>query len=138
MLNMNRATLLGNAGRDPETRKTASGNKVAKFALATTERFRGKDGETAETTEWHRIAAFGDAAETVERFVRKGVPVLVEGRIATRAYQDREGVERRVTEIVVAGARGAINVLAARRNDLAAAKDGEGNEPADRDAEADE
>jgi len=138
MLNMNRATLLGNAGRDPETRQTASGNKVAKFTLATTERFRGKDGETAEATEWHRIAAFGEAAEIAEKFVRKGVPVLVEGRIAARSYRDREDVERRVTEIVVAGARGAINVLAARRNDLAAAKDGEGNEPADRAAEADE
>ena len=138
MLNMNRATLLGNAGRDPETRETAAGDKVAKFTLATTERFRGKDGETAEATEWHRIVAFGDAAEIVGRFVRKGVPVLVEGRIATRAYQDREGVERRVTEIVVAGARGAINVLAARRNDLAAAKDGEEGEPAEPAAEADE
>ena len=138
MLNMNRATLLGNAGRDPETRRTAAGDKVAKFTLATTERFRGKDGETAEATEWHRIAAFGEAAEIAEKFVRKGVPVLVEGRIAARSYRDREDVERRVTEIVVAGPRGAINVLAARRNDLAAAKDGEGNEPADRAAEADE
>lgn len=138
MLNMNRATLLGNAGRDPETRETAAGDKMARFTLATTERFRGQDGETAEATEWHRIAAFGEAAETVERFVRKGVPVLVEGRIATRAYQDREGVERRVTEIVVAGARGAINVLTARRNDPAEAKDGEEGEPADPAAEADE
>ena len=138
MLNMNRATLLGNAGRDPETRRTAAGDKVAKFTLATTERFRGKDGETAEATEWHRIAAFGEAAETAERFVRKGVPLLVEGRIATRSYEDKEGVERRVTEIVVAGARGAINVLAARRNDPAAAKDGEESEPADRAAETDE
>lgn len=138
MLNMNRATLLGNAGRDPETRTTAAGDKMARFTLATTEHFRGRDGETAEATEWHRIAAFGEAAETVERFVRKGDPVLVEGRISTRSYADRDGVERRITEIVVAGARGAINVLAARRNDPAAAKDGEESEPADGAAEADE
>ena len=138
MLNMNRATLLGNAGRDPETRETAAGDKVAKFTLATTERFRGQDGETAETTEWHRIVAFGEAAETAGKLVRKGVPVLVEGRLSTRSYEDREGVERRVTEIVVAGARGAINVLAARRNDPAAAEDGEEGEPADPAAETDE
>ena len=138
MLNMNRVTLLGNAGRDPETRTTAAGDKMARFTLATTEHFRGRGGETAEATEWHRIAAFGEAAETVERFVRKGDPVLVEGRITTRSYADRDGVERRITEIVVAGARGAINVLAARRNDPAAAKDGEESEPADGAAEADE
>ncbi len=137
MLNMNRATLLGNAGRDPEIRETASGGKIATFTLATTERFRSKDGETAEATEWHRVAAFGGAAETVEKRVRKGDPVLVEGRVVTRSYKNKEGVERRATEIVVAGSGGVVNPLAARRSGAAAARDDQESEPAGPAAEAD-
>ena len=117
MMSMNRVTLLGHAGRNPEMRKLPSGDDVAQFSMATTERFRRKDDTVGESTEWHAVVAFGGAAEAVRKFVRKGDPVLVEGRIATRSWTDKKGVERRTTEIVVSGARGLVNVLAKRRKD---------------------
>ena len=76
MLNMNRATLLGHAGRDPEMHTLQNGAKAASFTLATTERWKGKDGEAAESTQWHRIAAYGAAAEAAGKLVRKGAAVL--------------------------------------------------------------
>lgn len=111
MLNMNRVTLIGHAGRDPEIRTLNNGNKAASFALATTERWKDRDGQPAENTEWHRVVAYGAAAEATEKFLRKGAAALVEGRLATREYRDRDGNERTVTEIVVAGPRGVVNVL---------------------------
>ena len=115
MLDMNRATLLGRAGRDPDVRDLKNGGKTAAFTLATTERRTDRDGRTSETTEWHRVVVYGGLAEVVGRMLRKGDPVLVEGRIATRGYRDREGASRTVTEIVVAGAQGMVSVLAGRR-----------------------
>ena len=103
MLNMNRVTLLGHAGRDPEVRTMKSGEKTATFSLATTEKWRRKNGGTGEATEWHRIVVLGAAVAAVEKLVRKGAALLVEGRITTREYQDKKGESRRVTEIVVAG-----------------------------------
>ena len=117
MLNMNRVTLLGHAGRDPEVRTIKSGDKTATFSLATTEKWRRKDGGTGEATEWHRIVVFGAAVEAVEKLVRKGVALLIEGRITTREFQDKKGESRRVTEIVVAGPQGLVNVLSPRRDD---------------------
>ncbi|MDE0409177.1 MAG: single-stranded DNA-binding protein [Alphaproteobacteria bacterium] len=115
MLTMNRATLVGHAGRNPEMRTLPSGDEVALFSLATTERFKRRDGSDGETTEWHAIVAFGAAAEAVRKLVRKGDPVLVEGRIGTRTWTDRKGAEHRTSEIVVSGPRGQVNVLAKRR-----------------------
>ena len=115
MLNMNRVTLLGHAGRDPEIRALQNGGKAASFTLATTEKWKGKDGKPAEATEWHRIAVYGPTVEAVERMLKKGDPVLVEGRLATREYKDREGVARTIAEIVVSGWQGTVNVLSGRR-----------------------
>lgn len=114
MLDMNRVTLLGHAGRDPEIRTMQSGEKTAAFSLATTERWKAQDGERREATEWHRIVVYGPAVEAVETMVRKGGAVLVEGRLAARAWEDREGRDRQVTEIVVAGRQGLVNVLSGR------------------------
>ena len=116
MLNMNRATLLGYAGRDPESRELPSGDVVAKFTLATTERYRRQSGERAESTDWHNIVAYGHAAGAVQELVRKGDPVYVEGRVSYREYEDESGSRQRVTEIVVAGPRGVVNVLAPVRS----------------------
>ena len=113
MLNMNRASLLGHAGRDPEIRDLANGEKAATFTLATTEKWKDREGQPAEATEWHRIVVYGPTVAAVETMVRKGDAVLVEGRIATRDYRDREDVARTVTEIVVAGRQGMVNVLSA-------------------------
>ena len=128
MRNMNRATLVGNAGRDAETRETAAGGKAVRFPLATTERFKRQDGEAGEATEWHRVVAFGAAAEIAEKHVRKGDPLLVEGRISSRAYKDENGAERHITEIVVAGPAGTINPLAPRKAETAAPSPGTSND----------
>ena len=119
MLHINRATLLGHAGRDPEIRRLTrhscrGGDRVATFSLATTRRWKGQDGQTGESTEWHRIVVYGGAVDAVEKMVRKGAVLAVEGRLATRTYRDRKGVERSVTEIVVAGPQGLVSVLSRR------------------------
>ncbi len=123
MLNMNRATLVGHAGRDLEVRTLANGEKAASFTLATTEKWKDREGKPAEATEWRRIVVYGPAVAAVETMLRKGDRVMVEslprtrsgGRIATRAWRDREDVARTVTEIVVAGRQGTVNMLSARR-----------------------
>ncbi len=115
MLNMNRATLLGHAGRDPEIRDLKNGGKAAVFTLATTEKWTDGDGRPAEATEWHRIVVYGPTVAAVEKMLRKGDRVMVEGRIATRGFTDREGKERAVTEIVVSGRHGMVNILGGRR-----------------------
>ena len=125
MLNMNRVTLLGHAGRDPEIRTIKSGEKTATFSLATTDKWRRQDGGTGEATEWHRIVVFGAAVAAVEKLVRKGAALLIEGRITSHEYQDKKGDNRRVTEIVVAGPQGHVNVLSPRRDDGRAEEGGE-------------
>ena len=95
--------LIGNVGRDPEVRYLdgQSGNaKVATFTLATTERYRDRNGETRENTEWHNIVAWRNTADVVERFVRKGTQVYIEGRIRTRSWDDQNGNKRYTTEIM--------------------------------------
>ena len=114
MLTMNRATVLGHAGRNPEIRTLPSGDEVALFSLATNERFRRRDGTEGESTEWHAIVAFGNAAQTVRKLVHRGAAVLVEGRIATRTWTDRAGTEHRTSEILVSGPQARVNVLTKR------------------------
>ena len=96
--------LIGNVGRDPEVRYLdgQSGNaKVATFTLATTERYRDRNGETRENTEWHNIVAWRGNADVAERFIRKGTQIYVEGRIRTRSWDDQTGNKRYTTEIIV-------------------------------------
>ena len=115
MLNVNRATLVGHAGRNPELRELKNGGKAATFTLATTEKWKDAEGRPADTTEWHRIVVYGSTVEAVGRMLRKGDRVMVEGRIATRGFTDREGNDRTVTEIVVSGWQGMVNILGGRR-----------------------
>ena len=117
MLTVNRATLVGHAGRDPEIRSLPQGGKAATFSLATAEKWTDREGKPVESTDWHRIVVYGAAVEIVGTMLRKGDPVMVEGRIATRQYQDRDDNERSVTEIVVAGPQSMVNVLAGRRRE---------------------
>ena len=115
MLHINRATLLGRAGRDPDVRTLNNGGKAATFSVATTEKWTDREGRPGEATEWHRIVVYGPAAVAVETMLRKGDPVLVEGRVATRTFRDNEGTNRTITEIVVAGAQGTVSILSGRR-----------------------
>ncbi len=136
MLNMNRATLVGHAGRDPDVRDLKNGGRAATFSLATTEKWTDREGRPAEATEWHRVVVYGPAVGAVETMLRKGDAVMVEGRIATREYRDREGNDRAITEIVVAGAQGVVNMLGGPRSQTADAAekpdtgDGSAREPA--------
>lgn len=96
---MNRVILMGNLGADPETRSTQSGLVIANLRLATNERKKDRDGNWADHTEWHRVVVFGKRAEAASRMLRKGSRVLVEGRIRTNKWQDKEGKDRYTTEI---------------------------------------
>ena len=105
---LNKASLIGNVGQDPELRTTASGVRVANFSLATTRSWNGPSGDKQEKTEWHKCVVWnsqrgtgGGLVEVVEKYVRKGEKLYVEGRIEYRQYQDKEGQTRYVTEINV-------------------------------------
>ena len=100
MSSVNKVILIGNLGKDPETRYLPSGDAVANFSIATTEVFKDKSGAKQEHTEWHRISFFGRQAEIAGEYLKKGSPVYIEGRIKTRKWQDKEGVEKYSTEIV--------------------------------------
>ena len=94
--------LIGNVGRDPEVRYLEGNNgaKVATFTLATTERYRDRNGEVRENTEWHNIVAWRNNADVAERFIRKGTQLYIEGRIRTRSWDDQTGNKRYTTEII--------------------------------------
>ena len=100
MASVNKVILIGNLGKDPETRYLPSGDAVANFSIATTETFKDKSGAKQEHTEWHRISFFGRQAEVAGEYLKKGSPVYIEGRIRTRKWQDKEGQDRYTTEIV--------------------------------------
>lgn len=100
MSSLNRAFLLGNLGRDAEMRYTANGTPVVSFSIATTERYKNRDGEQKENTQWHRIVCWGKTGEAIVDYLKKGKQVLVEGRIETRKWTDKDGKERQTTEIV--------------------------------------
>lgn len=100
MSGVNKAILVGNLGRDPEVRTLEGGAKVANFSLATTESYKNKDGNRVEQTEWHRIVLWRGLAEVAEKYLKKGNSIYVEGRIASRKYTDKDGVERTITEII--------------------------------------
>lgn len=98
---INKAILVGNLGKDPELRYTASGQAVTTFSLATTEKFKNKGGEQQERTEWHNIVAWGPLAEICGKYLVKGKQIYCEGRIQSRSYDDRDGNKRYITEIVI-------------------------------------
>lgn len=101
MASVNKVILIGNLGRDPETRYSADGAAITNITLATTDTWKDKaTGEKKEQTEWHRVAFFGRLAEIAGEYLRKGRPVYVEGRLRTRKWTDKEGQERYTTEIV--------------------------------------
>jgi single-strand DNA-binding protein len=99
-MSVNKAILVGRLGRDPETRFTGGGQAVANFSLATDRSYKDRNGETQKKTEWHKIVAWGKLAEIIQKYVKKGSLIYIEGRIETREWQDKEGQKRYSTEIV--------------------------------------
>ena len=106
-MSLNKVMLIGNVGRDPEVRyldgngQNGQGTKVATFTLATTERYRDRNNELRENTEWHNIVAWRQSADVAEKFVKKGTQLYIEGRLRTRSYTDAQGVKKYTTEITV-------------------------------------
>ena len=104
MASLNRALLIGNVGNYPEIRTLNNEQgKVASFRLATTERYKDRNGDVKENTEWHQIVAWGKMADIVEKFVKKGSQVYAEGKITTRKWTDKDGNDRFTTEIRAEG-----------------------------------
>lgn len=97
---VNKAILIGRLGKDPEVRYTPDGTMVTNFNLATDEQWKDKNGEKVQKTEWHRIVTFGKLAEICGNYLVKGKLVFIEGRIQTRAWEDKDGAKRSTTEIV--------------------------------------
>ncbi|MEW5880310.1 MAG: single-stranded DNA-binding protein [Pseudomonadota bacterium] len=100
MASVNKVILIGNLGRDPETRYTADGAAITNVSIATTRRYKDASGQQQEETEWHRVAFFGRLAEIAGEYLRKGRSVYVEGRLRTRKWTDKDGNEKYTTEIV--------------------------------------
>lgn len=101
MASLNKIMLIGNLGKDPEVRATPSGQMVANFSIATTEKWKGKDsGQWEEKTEWHNIVVWGKLAELCREYLHKGRPVYIEGKLQTRSWDDKEGKKRYTTEVL--------------------------------------
>lgn len=97
---LNKVMLIGNLGADPEPRYTKDGICVCNLRIATKERFRDRNGQWQERTEWHSVVLFGKLGETASQYLRKGRQVYIEGRLQTRKWQDRDGKDRYTTEII--------------------------------------
>jgi single-strand DNA-binding protein len=138
MASVNKVILIGNLGKDPETRYLPSGDAVTNITVATTDTWKDKSGEKQEHTEWHRVAFFGRLAEIAGEYLKKGSPVYVEGRIRTRKWQDKEGQDKYSTEIVadrmqLLGGRGGGSAESAAREPAAAASGGAKAKPSKKD-----
>lgn len=96
---LNKAQIIGRLGKDPEIRVTQTGTPIASLTVATTEKWKDKAGVAQETTEWHKVSLFGKLAEVAEKYMSKGTLVYIEGKIQTRKYTDKQGVDKYATEI---------------------------------------
>ena len=112
-MSFNKVMLIGNLGADPEIRSFQNGGKVANFRIATSERWKDKNtGEMQERTEWHTVAIFSEGlVNVVERYLKKGSKVFVEGKLQTRKWQDQSGNDRYSTEVVIQGFGGTLTML---------------------------
>lgn len=112
MGSVNRVILIGHLGKDPEARSFDNGGRVVNFSMATSERWRNRDGEQQEKTEWHQVAIFNEKiGEVAEKYLRKGSQVYIEGKLQTRKWTDKDGNDRYTTEVVVPAFGGALTLL---------------------------
>lgn len=114
MVSVNKVTILGNLGREPEIRKTGDGKSIANLNIATSENWKDRDGNKQEKTEWHRVVVFGKLADIVEKYLNKGDSVYIEGKLQTRKWQDSQGQDKYTTEISVDGFGGTLKMLGKR------------------------
>ena len=97
---LNKIQIIGRLGQDPETRSTQNNTTVTNLSVATSERYKNKQGEQVETTEWHRVTAWDRLGEICRDYLKRGSLVYIEGKVQTRDYEDKDGVKRYVTEII--------------------------------------
>jgi single-strand DNA-binding protein len=97
----NTVQLVGNLGQDPEIRNLEGGKKVANFSIATSDSYKNEKGERVDQTEWHRVVAWGNSAEIIEKYVSKGHQVGVVGKLTHRTYEDKDGIKRSISEVLV-------------------------------------
>ena len=116
---VNKVTLVGNLGRDPEIRAMQSGDKVCNLSIATSERWKDRNGERQERTEWHRVVIFSQPlAKLSEQYLRKGSKVYIEGQLETRKWTDQNGVEKYSTEVVLRPYSGELTMLDNRSDNM--------------------
>ena len=129
---VNKVILVGNLGRDPEVRSTQDGAKIVQLSMATSESWKDKaTGERRERTEWHRVVIFNERlADVAEQYLHKGSKLYVEGQLQTRKWQDKEGLDRYTTEIVLGRFRGELTMLDSRSSEGGGAGGGPSEEPA--------
>ena len=122
---VNKVTLIGNLGRDPEIKTMKSGDQVANLSIATSEKWRDKDsGDMREKTEWHRVVIFNEKlAEVAEKYLREGSSVYLEGQLQTRKWTDQQGQEKYTTEIVLQRYRGELTMLGGKGDGAAESPD---------------
>ena len=101
MAAVNKVILIGNLGKDPEIRYLEGNLAKVKFSLATSERYKDKNGNKVEHTEWHHIVLWGGLAESAEKLLKKGMQIYLEGKIQTRDWNDKQGIKKNITEIIV-------------------------------------
>lgn len=138
MSSVNKVILVGNVGRDPETRHTQSGDMIVNLSVATSETWRDRQsGERRERTEWHRVVIFNEhCAKVADQYLRKGSKVYIEGQLQTRKWTDQQGVEKYTTEIVIPRFKGELTLLDSPKGDRQASYGGpaaQGADPADLD-----
>lgn len=127
MAGVNKVIILGRLGRDPEVRNFQNGGKVVNLRLATSERYKDREGNQQERTEWHSVAIFNDRlGEVAEKYLRKGSEVYIEGQLETRKWQDKDGQDRYTTEIVLRQYRGELQLVGGRGGGGAGADEGGG------------
>jgi len=97
---LNKAQIIGNLGKDPELRTTQGGTSVCNFSIATTDKYKNKEGEWVENTEWHNVVVWGKLADICSQYLHKGKQVYIEGKIQTRSWDDQDGNKKYMTEIV--------------------------------------
>jgi len=129
-MSVNKVILIGNLGRDPEMRYTQSGDPIANFSLATSEKWTDKSGQKQERTEWHRVEVFGKQAQIVRDYCSKGRQIYIEGSIKYDEWTDKEGNKRNTTKIRVSGFGGRV-VLIGGRGDGGGGGGGRGGRPSD-------
>ena len=132
---VNKVTLIGNLGRDPEVRNTQNGDKIVNLSLATSETWKDKNtGERKEKTEWHRVVIFNDRlADVAEKYLSKGSKVYLEGALQTRKWTDKDNNEKHTTEVVLQRFRGELTMLDGKGDDARPARGGGGETAPDLD-----